>query len=397
MQFTSIFVTTFLALSVFGFVSDKKEAVKEKAQETIEAVKDYTQEEKENIQRGFESQLEKIKNPMAELNKKLENGEKGSNPPAYPNATIRNRTKYRALVQVNYPGCRNDEFYVPAATFIKGETIEGFATAPTDRGGCLITWIAVTLEGWPGAVQRYESSGTGYSQFVIQSAESGYRIWSNQEIAAENAKKGEGIGKSPGFYITNKTIWPVSVALDQVGCLYYGTLKPGEVFNKDTGAVWFTIKANIQADGKEPRTDWDCVTPVAEIVGAIIVTAATAGAGAFAELPAAAAGTAAAALAPIATSSAVIISGAAVGGALTGALTMTAKQIGELLTSTGKGELTGQYAGFEWPFRCDQKPTYEIKGGWGAPQKLPDGTWSVDKGTPLTIVKTNTCGNSMMQ
>lgn len=278
--------------------------------------------------------------------------------------------------------------------------VPGRATAPTNRGGCLITSISASLNGAKYPVTTYSSSGTSYSQFIIQGGDGNYRVWSNHELAAENAKSRE--GKSPGFYIVNKAKWPVSVALEQVGCLYYGTVKPGEVFNRNTGAVWFTIKANIAADGKEPRKDWDCVKPVAIIVGGILISAATAGAASFAALPAAGAGTAAAALAPIATSSAVIVAGAAVGGgaagggAATGLAKLTATQIGEALAPNGAGELKGQYAGPDWPFRCDQKPTYEITGGWGMPGTDKNGNYAVDPGTPLKITKTNTCGNSMM-
>ena len=49
-------------------------------------------------------------------------------------------------------------------------------------------------------------------------------------------------------------------------------------------------------------------------------------------------------------------------------------------------ELDNQYAGYEWPFRCDI-PEYIITGG-------PDiGNWG--KGKPLKITKINDCGNDM--
>jgi|LakMenEpi03Aug12_release.lakeMendotaPanAssembly.Ray.scaffolds.fasta_scaffold314299_1 hypothetical protein len=313
---------------------------------------------------------------------------------AYARATIVNRALYPASVTINYPGCRNDTFMVPAASMQNGKLVEGSATAPTYRGGCLISWISAQLSGSNASVQNYTSSGTGYSNFIIQPSGSGYRVYSNQELAAENSQSRQ--GKSPGFYITNKTNWPVSVALEQVGCLYYGTIKPGESFNRDTGAVWFTIKANIQPDGKEPRTDWDCVKPVAAVVGTIIAGAATAGAAAWLAAPAVAAGSAAAALAPIATSNAVIIGSAAAGGGAVATLKMGAEQIGQALQANSAGELKGQYAGYEWPFRCDQKPTYEIRGGWGRTQVTVDGNYVIDKGTPLQIVKTNDCGKNMM-
>jgi hypothetical protein len=316
---------------------------------------------------------------------------------AYPNAKVTNRTEFHATGEINYASCKNDKFSVAP-----GQTWTG-----PGRGVCLITWIRSSLSGNPktpgakaGAVQQYSSSGTSYSNFIIQATENNYRVWSDHELKAENAKTRE--GKSPGFHITNKTMWPVAVALEQVGCLYYDTLKSGETFNRDTGAVWFTIKANIQADGKEPRKDWDCVKPVAIIVGTIIASAATAGAASFAALPAAGASIGAAALAPIATSTALIVAGASVGGAVAGAgtgtlvLKMTAEEIGKRLEPNSAASLKGQYAGPDWPFRCDQKPVYEITGGWGKVGQDKDGNLAIDPGTQLKIAKKNTCGNSMM-
>jgi hypothetical protein len=208
-------------------------------------------------------------------------------------------------------------------------------------------------------------------------------------LAAENARSRE--GKSPGFYITNKTKWPISIALSQVGCLYYGTIKPGEVFRRNTGAVWFTISANIQPDGKEPRTDWDCVAPVAAVVGTVLLAAATAGGGVFLSVPAYAG-----ALVPIATSTAVTASGAALAAGTVAATKALAITVGTVIASNGSSNLVGQYAGPSWPFRCDQMPTYEIVGGPELPIRLPDGGFRVDVGTPLRIIKVNDCGNSMM-
>ncbi len=309
---------------------------------------------------------------------------------AYPLARVTNKTEFTATGEINYAACKNDRFTVaPGATWTAGS-----------RGACLITWISGALSGKPktmGAkakpVTRYTSSGTSYSNFIIQATGTDYRVWSDHELAAENARTRE--GKSPGFQIVNKTGWPVSVALMQVGCLYYTTLKSGQVWNKDTGAVWFTIQANIAADGKEPRSDWDCVKPVAAIVGTILVAAATGGAAAFAALPAA--GAAAVALAPIATSSAVIVGSAAAGAGIVGGLTSAGvtEAVGKALVPTSDAELKGQYAGPDWPFRCDQKPMYEITGGWGKPG-TKDGNYVIDPGTTMRITKTNGCGNSMM-
>jgi hypothetical protein len=76
--------------------------------------------------------------------------------------------------------------------------------------------------------------------------------------------------QSPGFEIYNGTIWPLQIALKQVGPLYYGIVQPGQYFRRDTGAVWFTINASIALDGKEHISDWDCVWPVAAIVGTVV-------------------------------------------------------------------------------------------------------------------------------
>lgn len=310
----------------------------------------------------------------------------------YPRASITNKTPYPVGGKINYASafCKDEYFSVgPDATW----------TSPSSRGVCLITGIwANPIGGKP--ITAYSSSGTSYGTFLITPTQNDFRIWSKQEFAAENSPGG---GKSPGFHIVNQTIWPVSVALSQVGCLYYGTIKPGEAFSRSTGAVWFTIKANIQADGKEPRKDWDCIAPVAIIVGAAVLTAATAGAASFVALPAA--GTAAAALAPLTMSATMTVTGAALGGGITGALSgaagtslkkITAKEIGDALKPNGDASWAGQYAGPEWPFRCDEKPTYVISGGWGRPTADKDGNMSMDVGTPLRLTKTNGCGNGLM-
>jgi len=305
----------------------------------------------------------------------------------YPAVNITNKTQFPVSGKVNYASafCKDDYF-----TVLPGKVWSN------SRGVCLITGIwANPIDGKP--ITSYSSSGTSYSTFFVAPTQSDYRIWGDHEYARETSPHG---GKSPGFHITNQTIWPVAIALEQAGCLYYGTIKPGQVFDRDTGGVWFTIKANIQADGKEPRTDWDCVKPVAIIVGGVLLAAATAGAASFVALPAA--GTAAAALAPLTMSATMTVTGATLGGAVSGAVgggalrKITAKEIGDALRPTGSGDWAGQYAGPEWPFRCDAKPTYVISGGWGRPIADKDGNMVLDAGVPLRLTKTNGCGNSMM-
>ncbi len=135
--------------------------------------------------------------------------------------------------------------------------------------------------------------------------------------------------------------------------------------------------------------------PVAAIVGSILLGALTAGVAAAA---APAAGTAAAALAPLVTSTAVTVTGAALGGAAAagGTSTLVSAALGAALKPNGQGQKKGQYAGPPWPFRCSVKPTYSLTGGWGKKTTDPQGNVIIPLGTPITITKTNTCGNSMM-
>ena len=310
---------------------------------------------------------------------------------ACPLATIRNRTIFAATGTVRYIShlCKDDHFSAPAGVLQPDGSIkEGFWQA-RKRGSCLIKRIDAQLKGAGRGVTSYTSSGTSYGNFIIQGTQTDFRVWSDHELNRENAKSRE--GKSPGFYITNKTIWPISIALSQVGCLYYQTIPRGGVFRRNTGAVWFTIQANIQPDGKEPRTDWDCVAPVAAIVGSALIAAASAGTGVFLTVPAFAG-----ALAPIATSTAVTVSGAAVLAGGTSATSGLLISLGTVIAKNWSTHLVGQYAGPDWPFRCDQMPTYEIVGGPDPPVRTADGGFRADVGTPLRIIKVNDCGNSMM-
>lgn len=87
---------------------------------------------------------------------------------------------------------------------------------------------------------------------------------------------------TPGFSIKNDTIWPLQISLSQVGPLYFDVIQPGQSFVRDTGAVWFTVKAAIFLDEKDRITDWDAVRPVLITVGSAVVTLVTAGAAGFA-------------------------------------------------------------------------------------------------------------------
>jgi len=83
-------------------------------------------------------------------------------------------------------------------------------------------------------------------------------------------------------------------------------------------------------------------------------------------------------------------------GGVTAGAKRTAAEVGQDLDANSAAQLRGQYAGPDWPFRCDQKPTYEITGGWGLPGKDAAGNYAIDRGTAMKITKTNGCGNSMM-
>ncbi|HEX4961665.1 MAG TPA: hypothetical protein VF173_12550 [Thermoanaerobaculia bacterium] len=191
--------------------------------------------------------------------------------------------------------------------------------------------------------------------------------------------------RSPGFIIKNDTIWPLQISLNQVGPLYYGIIEPGEYFIRDTGAVWFTIKAAIFLDEKDKITPLTAVLPVVSIVGSVILGAVTAGASAFAGGPAlAAAGAAgvsgvtglssAAALATATAASTLVGAGFSAGAALVigGAVV---GGTGAALSATTRGVLidifkdenisaskAGVYAGPPWPFRTTVMP-WRVTGG----------------------------------
>jgi hypothetical protein len=131
---------------------------------------------------------------------------------AYPLAKIRNRTIFPARGKITYVShlCKDDWFSVAAGVLQKDGSIkEGFWQARR-RGSCLIRRIDAHLEGAHRAVTSYGSrGGTSYSNFIIQGTQNDFRVWSDHELARENGSRE---GKSPGFYITNKTKWPVSIA-----------------------------------------------------------------------------------------------------------------------------------------------------------------------------------------
>lgn len=173
---------------------------------------------------------------------------------------------------------------------------------------------------------------------------------------------------SPGYEIYNDTMWPMQIALKQVGPLYYGLVPPRGYFRRSTGAVWFTINASVSLDNKLHITDWDAVWPVAAIVGSVALGALTGGYGAFAI-----AGTAAATVGGVSTAIASML--VAGGLAATKALVINGVVLGSLSASAAASLLAkvfdnrsadiskaGCYAGPPWPFRRNVH-TYRVSGG----------------------------------
>jgi hypothetical protein len=280
-------------------------------------------------------------------------------------------------------------------------------TVSVDSGGtCLVTGIYGTLSGIPKGLEgtgrknygekmdvvHYDSTGTGYSSFLIAPYGGAYRIFSNQEFERVTNTK---LDKSPGFYFVNKTAWPVAYSLDQVGCLYHGIVPTGVngapgVMKVDTGAVWFTLRAHIQPDGQNPQSDLDCVEPVAELIGDVGLAVFSGG------------------YASAAKQGAKLVGKTVLKEALKAGLKKAGKKIatklvkdfakqelGSMLKDYSNVTMLGQYAGYEWPFRCSAMPIYEITGG---PEIYFDetGEASIAEGDPFTVTKVNDCGNDMM-
>lgn len=308
----------------------------------------------------------------------------------YPYARVTNNTPYTVSGEVQYVSafCSDDSYTVaPGATW-----------TASSRGVCLIDDITGTMHGATGlhgektTIVNYNAApATSYSRFQINAYSGSYRIFSEDEYNDVSDTKH---GKSPGFYFVNKTAWPLTYSLDQVGCLHHGIIPTGAgaggVLKVDTGAVWFTMKIAIQPDGIDPVSNWDCVKPVAELVADVAMAAATGGGTAVSK----AGGT----LAAKVIVKEVVKAGAkaAVKGAAIKVMANLAKdELGKILTDAGSVELYGQYAGYEWPFRCDKMPEYHIIGG-PEPQRDENGVIFLDRGTPFKVSKVNSCGDDMM-
>jgi hypothetical protein len=197
-------------------------------------------------------------------------------------AEVKNNTEYTVSGVIEYVSCRDDRFKVGP----------GKKWTAKRRGVCLISKIKGSLRGIPVSLKGtgktsfgesqtvvpYKSSiGTSYSRFQINAYGDRYQIFSEDEWAKE---KQTDPGMSPGFRLVNKTEWPVAYSLDQIGCLYHGIV-PARFKSKDgiairkTGSAWFTLRAHIQADGKDPQSALECAEPIAEIVGEVFLAALT--------------------------------------------------------------------------------------------------------------------------
>lgn len=191
---------------------------------------------------------------------------------------------------------------------------------------------------------------------------------------------------TPGFMIRNDTQWQLQISLAQAGPLYFGVVRPGEIFRRDTGSVWFTVRAAIFLDEKDRITNWDAVAPVAAIVGTVLAAAVTGGLAALAKggtiAAAGAAGVAgvsgpasagALATATVASqlvgigvnaSTSLLIGGAVVGGGTGTAISASAQAAFQEVFKRDNMAVTraGMYAGPPWPFRKNV-PLLAVTGG----------------------------------
>ncbi|KAG2497048.1 hypothetical protein HYH03_005047 [Edaphochlamys debaryana] len=192
--------------------------------------------------------------------------------------------------------------------------------------------------------------------------------------------------------IRNDTKWPLQLSLEQVGPLYYDVVKPGATFYRDTGAVWFTVKAKILLDPSKEIKLKDAVLPIAETVVAVLVAAGTAGFGAWLAPAAAGAGAigAAGSITYAGLTSAVmetlIGAGLTAETAIVAGTAVTAGVVAAGTTAVTQAALTnafskenasvskaGCYAGPPWPFR-QEMPLWTISGGpVFTPAKTPEG------------------------
>lgn len=320
----------------------------------------------------------------------------------YPRVSFKNYAPFGLQVWVHFEACATEWMHVlPAKDDGKGGTIPGGLdpqnSSNARENACMLHQVHVEADRGAPAVtlNDYFSTGTSYRAFYVLPATDQANTWQvySEHEAPDVPDQGTG-GKSPGFAITNNTLWPVAVSLNQVGCLYHDVLKPGQSMNRTTGAVWFTISAHIQPDSTDPNTDLSCAIPIVQVVAAVLESALMAGPPGWLALAGSAVGIGTAEGTAMFVPEAMAVA-AAKGVAVT-ALKTSLSSIATALRDHQSTSVGGQYAGPPWPFRCDTKPQYSIRGGWGPTSHDPATGYSIKTGSPLKIVKTNDCGNSMM-
>ena len=297
----------------------------------------------------------------------------------YPQVRIYNYANVPATANIIYAGCRHDTLELPAAGANKDSIlpswqevqayhyeqhhthIDRWKKYDSPRGLCLVTKIDINFHGGSYSVDSYKSGGTAYSEFhILQRSASRFRVMSREEMTQEQA----GNDMSPGFKIHNRSSIPLTISLDQVGCLYYlNNVQPGETFDRNTGAVWFTIRAKL-FDAGHQTTDWACAEPVVEFVGAALVAAFTAGLGdaigaamagseaATAAGGAAVVGDAAAANSALSTMVKVAIKKWAISGALMAAGTVAQKNYTANTAASKAGEPCSVSSATAWAMPC---------------------------------------------
>lgn len=311
----------------------------------------------------------------------------------YPLAQVKNNTDYTIIGEVQYLSafCSDDSYSVaPGKTWrakSRGVCLIDKITGSAVQGSFPLILPAESKHGERTNIVPYTSSGTSYSKFQITAYGDQYRIFSE----AEHKRVSKTDAMSPGFKLVNKTDWPIAYSMDQVGCLYYDVV-PSRWQGKDgvrvvdTGAVWFTLHFNIQPDGISPINEFeDCALPVIEITGAVLLGVAET---VLTGSPKASAGIAAKVVAKQAVKTAINISVKEISKTM-------ASQLQNYMNEAGAVTMYGQYAGYDWPFRCDKMPEYHITGG---PEVLRDeeGGVYLKEGSELKVTKVNSCGNDMM-
>jgi hypothetical protein len=91
---------------------------------------------------------------------------------------------------------------VPARNLVDGA---GKASAPSTRGGCLITSINANFVGKPTwKLTQYSSSGTSFSQFLIWYSPSGYKISNDHDVSSYTWETGKNADVSPDGPLGNQ-------------------------------------------------------------------------------------------------------------------------------------------------------------------------------------------------